>query len=570
MAAVVGCTAIAGVQLANYYSNEGTHAAELMPYSSENNMVIVRLSGIDFEQGASSADITAAVAELNREIEAAPGRHELVRIYENFPLAVYAVDDAGIAALEESSLVESVSVNRRYEQERFVPTESPIEAIDGSYEAGFADGYSGSGKKIIVIDDGVDKNHMALSGRVVSEACFGYNMIYSNATISSHCANQAEFSNAPNSGLPCAEDCTHGTMVAAAAVSAPLIVSFDGSDITLETRGVAADADVIAIQSSVLLTYTDGSVCESGEASCKVLDDAVLLSALDYSYSLASNDSSVAAVNFSIGSTTVFAETIAECRADSSYDNYNSVFGLLKAIGVAPVVAAGNSGDVAGNEDKIASPACTENAIAVSATTTDGSAIASYSNNGHLTTLLAPGGDVANVEQAGGFTEENMSDMLWLPVAGTVSGVTAAQGTSFSAPMVSGAFAVLREKNDEMTVDELAGVLQNTGASVVDARSGYTVGGKKLIQVNTALNSIALAGNNNGTDIDLTNNNEIGVPRTGIYGKAQSAGFGASQASANESVNPITLIVTIILSSASFVILAKNAMPKRVRFARKG
>jgi hypothetical protein len=76
---------------------------------------------------------------------------------------------------------------------------------------------------------------------------------------------------------------------------------------------------------------------------------------------------------------------------------------------------------------------------------------------------------------------------LWLPDAGTTNQVFYEQGTSFAAPMVAGAYAVLREKYPNASVDELTGLLQATGKSVSDTRAGYTVGSKPLIQLNTAL-----------------------------------------------------------------------------------
>jgi hypothetical protein len=60
-------------------------------------------------------------------------------------------------------------------------------------------------------------------------------------------------------------------------------------------------------------------------------------------------------------------------------------------------------------------------------------------------------------------------------------------GTSFAAPMVAGAYAVLREAHPNATVDQLTALLQTTGTDVTDARSGYTVGAKKLIQLDAAL-----------------------------------------------------------------------------------
>jgi subtilisin family serine protease len=141
----------------------------------------------------------------------------------------------------------------------------------------------------------------------------------------------------------------------------------------------------------------------------------------------------------------------------------------LKSLGIATVIAAGNK--TSGNTGKIAFPACVEGAIAVSATEPLDNSIASYAQNGALTTFFAPGSS------------------MWLPNANGYFGL--ASGTSFASPTVAGAYAVLRSKYPTATVDQLTNILAATGKPITDSRSGYNNIKKPLIQVDKALKSLS-------------------------------------------------------------------------------
>ena len=444
--------------------------------------VIVKMRGVEAVDSLTESgkqrqrlDIKSANLALNR---VGGGYIEKVRDYNNLPYAVYAVDAAGESALRADSLVESVA-----EDEILKPfATTPIPTIGGSAVNGFSDGsalFTGNGYAVAVIDSGVDKSHPALAGKVIAEACFGMNLTFADATLSSLCPGGVVSSTEVGSGQDCTiPNCGHGTAVAGAAAMLPWSIDINGDTINDNLSGTAQDAKIVAVKAMTNLTETGGGTddyCGDGLAtlsSCGIFMESVYLAGLDYVATL-STSQPIAAANLSVGSTSVYASTPAECGGAA----FDTVASTLRAHNIAPIVAAGNYGDNPSYYNKISNPACADGAIAVAATNVTGTALASYSNNGPLTDLLAPGGDYVP-----GFDDS----LLWLPKSGT-SGMEGTAGTSFAAPMVAGAYAVLREAHPNATVDQLTALLQTTGTDVTDARSGYTVGAKKLIQLDAAL-----------------------------------------------------------------------------------
>ncbi|MFH1816197.1 MAG: S8 family serine peptidase [Pseudomonadota bacterium] len=127
--------------------------------------------------------------------------------------------------------------------------------------------------------------------------------------------------------------------------------------------------------------------------------------------------------------------------------------------GLVVVIAAGNDSHTAG----VAEPACVANAVAVGATydanvgqrafggctdsTTAADKVTCYSNSGEPLDLLAPG----SVISVGGNTLD---------------------GTSFAAPIVAGAIAVLKQRFPFDTAEQIESRLSLSGTPVTDARNG--------------------------------------------------------------------------------------------------
>ncbi len=118
---------------------------------------------------------------------------------------------------------------------------------------------------------------------------------------------------------------------------------------------------------------------------------------------------------------------------------------------IAVVVASANNGWT----DKIAYPACIQNAIPVGATNkTD--AIASYSNRNWMVQLFAPGSSINSTCNGGGYCLDS--------------------GTSMATPHVAGAFAIinqfLRLQGTTKTPQEIESAFNATGKTIPDSGSG--------------------------------------------------------------------------------------------------
>lgn len=160
----------------------------------------------------------------------------------------------------------------------------------------------------------------------------------------------------------------------------------------------------------------------------------------------------IAAINLSLGDGT---QNAGACTLTP----YVAAIRRARNAGIVVVVAAGNDSFTAG----IAEPACVANALAVGATydanvgqrafsgCTDSSTAADkvtcYSNSGQPLDLFAPG----SVLTIGGNTLD---------------------GTSFAAPMVAGALAVLKQRFPLDTPDQLESRLALSGTTITDARNG--------------------------------------------------------------------------------------------------
>lgn len=354
---------------------------------------------------------------------------ETVTEFAHIPFMAVRVDSAAIEQL--ATLPEVKSIQEDEPIPIALDSTTPIIGADTAW----ANGYTGAGQAVAILDTGVDLDHPAFNGRgsrIVAEGCFsttdaGYGSV-------SVCPGGVASSTAPGSGADCVaasngfpgaqSNCTHGTHVAGIAA---------GDDGTV--RGVAPEADIIAIQ--IFSLFTSSAYCGGGDG-CALTFTSDQILGLEYVYDL-HNSHDIASVNMSLGSSTPFS---AACDSDgrkAAIDN-------LRSVGIATVIASGNNG----YKNGISKPACISSAVSVGATD-DADTIASFSNVAPILDVLAPGTSI---------------------LAAVPNGYGVKSGTSMATPHVAGAWALYKQAVPNASVDDVLAALQSSGTPIDDSRSG--------------------------------------------------------------------------------------------------
>jgi subtilisin len=380
------------------------------PHRSEESL---GRSGIS-EQRASIAAGTTAVDDL---VGGLGGR--VTRRFHSIPYVAVDATSAAIAALEQSPLVVDVVADTP------IPlADAESTALVGA-TATHGAGVRGSGQAIAVLDTGMDGTHPFLAGKVIDEACFA---------ATSTCPNGAASQLGAGAGAPCtfaASACRHGTHVAGIAAGGPAPgVSF---------TGIAPGAALVSVQ---VFSRFEDPICSAlgqGESPCALTLNSDMLAGLEHVYDVAST-LHVASVNMSIGG---LVRTSA-CNGNV----LKPAIDILRAIGVATVIAAGNDG-----RNGVAEPGCISSAISVGATTKSDT-VASYSNSASFMTLWAPGSSIRSSVPGGGYANFN--------------------GTSMATPHVAGAFALARELYPTESVSQLVFRFLVAGPKITDTRFGVT------------------------------------------------------------------------------------------------
>ena len=378
--------------------------------------------------------------------QALSGTPAVIRTFKSIPVMALRVDTAALNILRNSAWVEHIEEDV---PERLTLAEStPLIGAAGTSGA-WAAGYTGAGWTVAVLDSGVDKTHPFLAGKVVAEACFSNSGGVGGAV--SLCPGGASSSTASGSGVNCSiSGCDHGTHVAGiAAGKAYGSVTFSG---------VAPEAQIIAIQ--VFTRFNDAGSCSPAAPPCIATFPSDQIEALNYINTTLRLSFNIASVNMSLGGSISNPTT---CPGNPR----EAPISTLRSVGIATVIASGNSGFTNG----LASPACAPSAVSVGATQDSGpqvDTVAGFSNSAAYLSLLAPGQAINSSVPGGGFANFN--------------------GTSMATPHVAGAWAVLKQQAAlTASVDTILQTLQNTGVSVTDSRNAIT---KKRIRLNAALSAL--------------------------------------------------------------------------------
>lgn len=342
----------------------------------------------------------------------------------------------------------SVTESNNIVAEPALATSVPLVNVPPVWNAGF----SGTGQGIIVMDTGIQHDHVWLNGRVISLACFGTSGVLSDGTnVQSFCPQASAATNwdsPPNTTNPASPllggpanqpRSIHGTHVAGIAGSANSIF-----------KGVAPSATIYSIQ------MASRNISISGQKAIFVEIDSLtalqnLVNALP---ALPAPNQQSFTVNLSVGDDMIHGFPCASSATGvGAQQAFRVAFDSLKNAGIPVIAVTGNTSARAG----IVWPGCTPGVIKVGSVNNDGvgntltpiSASVRRINYPGETFWLAPGGDITS------------------SVPGITNVSFALTGTSMAAPHISGVYALAKSIDSTVSVDGWnAWLTQNASISV--------------------------------------------------------------------------------------------------------
>lgn len=286
-------------------------------------------------------------------------------------------------------------------------------------------GLDGTGSTVAVLGTGVSP-HPDLKDRIIEERCW---CAYANNK--GCCPNGATEQTGSGAAR---DDLPHETGVAGVIAGSGLVAP----------RGIAPAAKIVALR--------------VGDATGNIAWISQVISALDW---IAASPLRVDAANmsFAIG-------FLSNGACDLDNPALTAALARVRARGTVLVAASGNDAWAKG----IRPPACISGVVSVGAI---------YHTNLPSASLLGCTDKPAEVDRVTCFSNSAAQlDLLapgyGVPTAYKTFGIANASGTSFSAPHVAGAVALLRGIDPQMTPDAIEEVLESTGRPIVDSRNGIT------------------------------------------------------------------------------------------------
>ncbi len=401
------------------------------------------------------------------------------------PQAAVAVEaeDVTPGAVTSQGLPEGFGVSRS--AVNAIAKESMPELLGGDYTRGFTDAegrsFTGKGQIVVVIDGAFNPQHSMLQGKVIDEACFFKDTIWTletgekvpaknlcgatsrpwnldpgvqiltgpgSSAVSKDLENAVCVGEDKATGETWEYFChnAHGTATASAVAGNPYTRPGTGE----RYAGVATGAELIVLKIGDQVGWNNPAV----RAALRYVDEVLV----------PKYPGRIAAVNLSASGGKAGS---GPCNTNF----YGETATKLKQKKVAVTVTSGNTG----HSSEVGTWSCAEGLIRVGATgikdlNTLTSKPGSATNVSTSTHLLAPVGSAEGDDKNNlAWNNSSPAEPIWDYGYGSMV------GTSFAAPQVAGAFAVLREKfGYSKTVDELVALMRETGVPVADQRPGNT------------------------------------------------------------------------------------------------
>ncbi len=381
------------------------------------------IEDVSYVQAAGNADL-----DLERAISTVTDRvlykisgcdYEISQTYSTVPCLALSVSSEALVKL--SSMPEVLSI--REDIPRRLPETFKSAEIEGNgvsqpqidvsrkivgAEDAWSMGYTGDGWYVAILDSGIRRTHEFFTGKKIVEQC------YSRLK---DCPNGQSSMSGTGAAAHIENRFDHGTHVSGIAA---------GNN-QKDNYGVAKDADIMAVQVfSYIPSWDDIGSYDSDQ-----------IKGLEYVYSKR-NTYKIAAINMSLGG----AEYYSVCDSDNA--SMKAVVDNLKSVGIATVSVSGNSGYC----NAIDSPGCISTVIAVCGSDKYDKHWRYASWHPTMVDVMAPAKDI-NSSTA----DSNTSYASW-------------NGTSMAAPHVTGAWAILKQFDPNMTVNKALQLLKDEGKPI--------------------------------------------------------------------------------------------------------
>ncbi|MGD2088382.1 MAG: S8 family serine peptidase [Candidatus Aminicenantes bacterium] len=309
-------------------------------------------------------------------------------------------------------------------------------------DAAWGLGFTGAGWYVAVLDTGILTSHEMFQGKHIVEQCYALGDDWFDKE-NGGCPNGRTDMSGPGSATHHESRFGHGSHVAG-------IAAGNNQD---DRFGIAKDANIIAIQ---VFSYFPG---EDDVLSW----DSDQVKGLEYVYEMR-NTYNIASANMSLGGS----------DKNSNYCNSDiraAAITNLKAVGIATAVASGNSSYC----DGVNAPACVSSAVAVNATNKNDTE--TYYGNWHdvMVQLMAPGESIISADPQGNFNYRTRS------------------GTSMAAPHVAGAWAIIKQFDGSLGVDDIVSLFKDTGKVISSSRCPGAVPESRINVGNAIFTLLTLA-----------------------------------------------------------------------------